>query len=148
MSNLTENHDILVAAERARREIENEMESAIRQATAKIREDFRARRVDASRAVNEAQAAYDAAKIAEAVNNPLVGKKVKRAERVPVSRWSSKFRDEISYGVVEVKTKETVLPTNIRSGLSNGQCFVRLMKKDGTLGVKIASLTSAWEIAE
>lgn len=145
---ITEKYDVLVAAERAQHAITQEMETAIREATSRIREEYRERRNDAAQAVRAAETAYDAAKIAEASNNPMVGKKVMLIERVPVSRWSSKFRDEITYGIVEVKTRETILPANIARGPANGVCFVRLLKKDGSVGVKIANLTPSWKLAE
>lgn len=85
-------------------------------------------------------------------DHPWTGKRVYKIERV-YERWSSRVRSEIRHeGVVETRRSATTLPAKQRWGLPQlGEGFVRLLKKDGTPGAKIDSLSgyrSDWKLSE
>lgn len=73
-----------------------------------------------------------------------IGTKLKRVEN------KGKYNQKVQFGVVEVRTRETVLPENIASYKepSIGKCFIRICNKDGKPGRRIAEWVNQWEIAE
>lgn len=85
-------------------------------------------------------------------DHPWTGKRVYKIEK-EYARWSSQVISKTRVeGIVETRRSDTVFPANKRWGLpAIGEGFVRLLKRDGTPGTKIDSLTgykSEWLLAE
>lgn len=125
--------------------INEEMNDAIRAETLRLREAYRERRRLASIALTDAQRAVEAAKIAEANNHPLIGKKVSKTITEAYAR-GTKTRDIVTFGIVEVMAPGVEMPGNVSHWRlpNHGEVFVRLLKADGKPGLKIENLHSRW----
>ena len=92
-----------------------------------------------SDAVAAAAKAEEDARLAAAQHHPLLGKTVTRTITKRLTRsWRGEWCDVEQRGIVEVRTRDTVFPANGPSwDLPDvGQPFVRLLKADGTPGLK------------
>jgi hypothetical protein len=111
----------------------------------------------AKKALGQAELALKEA-VSNAASHPWEGKKVYRSIPIYASKWSSKQTGtKRVYGVVEVFRLGTVFADNTSSWSrpSLGNAFVRLLKKDGTPGVKIdrdrgygGQIANCWHLAE
>jgi hypothetical protein len=110
----------------------------------------------AKKALGKAELALKEA-TSNAASHPWEGKKVYRTEPVFASQWSGKqVGTKRIYGVVEVCRLDTAFADNTSSWgrPSLGNSFVRLLKKDGTPGVKIdrdsryGGQLAGWQLAE
>ncbi len=132
-------------ADKAERVLQREHEQAVVEARRRVNEEFREHLNAASSARFAAQKALDDAKIAERSADQRVGKEMILIT-YRFSNYGRKRIREETRGIVEVMTPETVLPENLRYGRPiNGELIVRLLKKDGTPGIKIGTLHSGWK---
>jgi len=136
------------AAEEAVRAIEREISAEIDAACAAIRAKHKATLDAACRARSQAVEAKNAAAISEGAASPLVGKKVRREVnrwRGPI--WSSRRETVEEFGIVEVFTRESRMAEKLsRYGRPQlGTLIVRILKKDGTPGLKFERLTEQWK---
>lgn len=111
---------------------DDEIEAAVAAIKAKWEE-----RVDAAyRHLKLAERAEEDERLAAAQHHPLLGKTVTRTTTKRIARsWC----DVEQRGIVEVRTRDTVFPANGSSWdllPDVGQPFVRLLKADGTPGLK------------
>lgn len=139
------------AAKQAAATLRAQRKAEIEAATLKINADYRDRITAADNAEWAAEKAFTDARSA-AASHEWEGKKVTRMDRkYRGSRaWNRAYEEVPIYGVVEV----TRSGTNFAENLANwrrpalGVAFVRLLKKDGTPGMKIENLNTSWKLAE
>lgn len=130
------------AAERAVRDVERLISAEVSAARQAVEAKYEGALSDARRERARATAAKEAADIAAAQTHPLAGKRVQR--KVRKSGWSRDLVDQL--GVVEIFTRESAVPLNQRyMRQSIGDPIVRLLKKDGTPGLKIERLSPEWK---
>ena len=127
-------------------EIERNISAEIVAARNAINEKWAAELHAASRAKGDAVRAVEAAKVEAGASHPLNGKRVTKTER----QWRGGGYEHVQvFGVVEIFSRQTERPANMRYGLpSLGSPIVRLLKKDGKPGTKIEKLTPAWAPAD
>jgi hypothetical protein len=147
MSNVEDRQTDYRAAEKEVDRIKDEIRAAIRAATDAIHEANRDRLHDANVACSAAQRALDDARVAEmAAKNPMIGKKMQKTTTRFVNRWSSKQETETTFGILEMRVAETRFPLNMRYGLPLiGSLFIRICKKDGSVGSRVDTAYRAWE---
>jgi hypothetical protein len=125
----------LWSAEDDLRKVQNRLYVAIDDATNKVKADFQSEMTVAQSRVAEAQKDIEDAKLES--RHKWEGKKVvlrtKRYERFT----GRVLGVDETFGVVETRTHETVIPERISYRVKIGEPFVRLLKKDGTIGKAI-----------
>ncbi len=133
---------------RAKRAVEDARDDARSAALAEVNARFRDQLVAADAAIAAAKLAHENAKIANQTSNPVVGKIVSKSVQVKDGRWRWKTVD--IKGIVEVTTSETIFPANKLAWKipSGGDLFVRLLKNDGTPGVRIDNYNNQWKLVE
>ncbi len=139
------------ASDRDYIEWDTETERLAREAAYAVRSARRDEATRLSRIRQEAFVAMRDAENAAVTPHEWNGKRVVFREEIR-NRWSSmptgKFRDPI-YGVVETYKHGAALPENVSWRLSRmqpGTPFIRLLKKDGTVGLKVAEFESKWKL--
>lgn len=133
-------YDTVIASRKAR----------IEAATLAINEEYREEIAQLSLANMKAEAALETA-LSTGATHEWEGKIVERHERQPrgSSIWNRTYENVIVRGVVEVCRKETTFAENLSryDTPKIGTAFVRLLKKDGSPGKKIANLNKGWRLA-
>lgn len=138
-------HSALIgAADRRVREVERFIRDEIEAASKAIRERYALPLRNARQARSNAIDALNDAAIIEGQSHPMLGKRVLRTIRN--GRWGRGPASD-QFGVVEMFSRESVLPDNfpIWRHPNMGAPIVRILKKDGTPGVKIEKLTAEWK---
>ena len=129
-------------------DMESVIEAEIRAATAAIRDKHRAALNIARDQWSAALGELDDLKIMESNRDNRIGMKVSKKVRKDRSLWSRSEAMETIYGIMEVRSPETRFPDNMRYLPSMGSKFVRLMKKDGTVGMRIDERFTNWTVVE
>lgn len=128
--------------------MESEIEAEIRAASTAIREKHRATLNIACDKRAAALGEVDDLKVSEATRDNRLGAKVSMKVRKDRNIWSRSEVMETIYGIVEVRTVETRFPENMGYLPAIGSLFVRLMKKNGTVGIRIDDRISEWTVVE
>lgn len=152
---MSEDRTVLHAKVREARDAQKALESQInkeaRAAADAVRASYREQLSALHRTTGDAERALRD-HINATASHEWEGKKVFRMADKS-SRWASKPCMVPVYGVVEVRRSDTAFPAGQRHGLPElGQAFVRLLKADGTPGLKLDSwhwrVTDGWQLAE
>lgn len=148
--------ELKAAADKARDEfnaIKSERDAAFREAKREVENRIVAEYAERYKAARDAKYAAENT-LREHINatasHEWEGRKVVRTSERYKSVWATRTTTVVEYGVVEVARSNTQFPANLRAwGLPKlGKPFVRLLKKDGKLGLKFESFTDDWQLAE
>lgn len=128
-------------AKKALEALEAEIREAKRVASAEIEARYGNQKADVMATLHERNRDLRDAKNA-LPDHPWTGKKVfMECDSGPSYRRSRVRMD----GVVEMRRVDTVFPENVRWGIPEiGKPFVRLLKKDGTPGMRFESIHGSW----
>jgi hypothetical protein len=133
-------------AEADRAAILMEQDAAVKAATEKVRASFAARLSAATNEFNRcATELLD--HIEATATHEWEGKRVSKVVIRYRNNWGGVTRDTF-FGIIEVRRLATVFPANSKYGIPPiGKAFVRLLKKDGTLGKSFDGI-SGWSLVK
>lgn len=125
---------------------DSRVEAEARAAADAVRAKYKDEREQLAAARDAAATALTEAR--EQITHPWRGKRVFQIKRI-YPYFGRKFTEVRVEGIVEIFTRQTVLPKNQGNWMfSFGDPIVRLLKKDGTPGKNIERLHRSWALVE
>jgi hypothetical protein len=146
--NVARAYAIKEIADKALRDFEFIVDTEARAAADAVREKHRDVMREFKKAQREADQGVDAARIAHTQKDNRVGQRVVKKGYVRSSIWDRNQATQDIFGRFEMRTAETVFAANHRYLPNIGDIFIRLEKKDGTLGLKFDRAIRDWTIVE
>jgi hypothetical protein len=135
-------------ADKALRDFRFIVDTEARAAADAVREKHREAIRELAAAAFEAEKSVDDARVAHTQKDNRVGQRVSMEGYEPGSVWNRNRKKVTFYGRLEMRTGETVFAANQKYLPNIGDMFVRLEKKDGTLGLRFERNIRDWTIVE
>jgi hypothetical protein len=146
--NVARAYAIKEIADKALRDFEFIVDTEAREAANAVKEKHRVAMNELKKAQREAEQGVDDARVAHTQKDNRVGQRVSMEGYAPGSLWSRNRPKVTFYGRLEMRTAETVFAANQKYLPNIGDMFVRLEKKDGTLGLRFERGIRDWTIVE